>query len=245
MRAFNLKEKEILRMLCDYNFNDLVTLSFFLQTRYFQKYSSQALFLFTKEEKALLFLKQDVYNDLERRKKEIGSFMELFFLINYLKNNRLINILPNPEVENYALYIMKEGFEPQLIDKTIYFNNKEFYLFHSELAIYDCKSNKKEYSAIELNKELFDVIKSDWMSFLFITEDLKDFVKNNFKTKEDRRHKVNLFATWISIFLAFIFGLYGICKDQTNKSTKIDKEQFETIKSKITDLNKTLSKKDQ
>ena len=156
MRKFNSREKEILKMLCDSKFTDLQSLSFILQNKFFTKNSNMALFLLTKQKKALLFLKQDIFDNIEKRKKGLGEFLELFFLIDYLKTSRLINIIPNPEVYKSDLHIMKEDFSPELDGTKIKFNNGEYYLNTLDLCIYD-SINKKVYTAIDLSNEIFEV----------------------------------------------------------------------------------------
>lgn len=47
-----------------------------------------------------------------------------------------------------------------------------------------------------------------------VSQELRELVKNGFKTEEDIRYRNQQIATWVSIVVAFFIGLAGIFKDK-------------------------------
>ncbi|MCW2120846.1 hypothetical protein [Flavobacterium sp. 7A] len=60
------------------------------------------------------------------------------------------------------------------------------------------------------------------MGLLFVTEDLKLFITNKYKSKEDLRYTRSQIATWIGISLAIIFGILGLFNPFSNKENTTD-----------------------
>ena len=50
-------------------------------------------------------------------------------------------------------------------------------------------------------------------SWFTVSQELKDLVKNNFKSEEDIRFRKQQKLTWVSIIFATIVGLLGIMYD--------------------------------
>src|SRR5690625_142863 len=98
MRAFNDREKEIIKMLAKINLANTEFFSSFLHKNYFTVESKKALFVYTNQKTVLLYLKNELFNDLTKRREELGKLFELLSLISYLKEKRYISIYPNHDV---------------------------------------------------------------------------------------------------------------------------------------------------
>jgi hypothetical protein len=84
MREFNLREKKQIRLLSEISFENVELFSYFLQEKYFTKKSNVALFVLVKQNISMLYFKKEIFDDIEKRKQELGEFLELISLIKYL-----------------------------------------------------------------------------------------------------------------------------------------------------------------
>ena len=59
------------------------------------------------------------------------------------------------------------------------------------------------------------------------TEDLKNHVKNKYKTNDEKRHNQTLWATWIAIIVSLLLGIFGVYQNALDKTEviKIDEKQ--------------------
>ncbi len=242
MRKFNLREKAFLKILEEISNSDLEFLGFFMNKKYFTKDKNSLLIIIPQKTKALLYIKKEVFDDLALRKLEIKKFIEILSLIEYLKQIRLIDIIPNPQAQNFAMHIMYEDFDspyqtsPSL---DIILNAKKSYLKMADLKIYS-SNNEVLFEAVELEKHTYDIIMQNLMGLLFVSEELNVFVKRGFKSTEDVRYKYGQLATWISIFIAFAFGVLGLFYSQSVDKVKrinIDNYQLDSILQNQEELN--------
>lgn len=70
MRKFNKTEKDFIKMLDKISDESLEFFSYYLQKYYFSNKSNSALFLLTHQKRALLFIKKEVFDNMELRKKK-------------------------------------------------------------------------------------------------------------------------------------------------------------------------------
>lgn len=246
MRAFNKREKEIISMLAKVNLANTDFFSFFLQKNYFTTKSKKALFVLTKQKTVLLYLEKDLYNDLTKRKEELGKLFELLSLIIYLKENRYITIYPNPEVLKSDLHVMRDDFNS--ISTTVedsskvLLNNEGFFLRTGNPEnIYDSKNNIA-FIAVSLGENVYNLIIENFMGLLYVSEELVELTKRNFKSQEDIRFKKQQIATWVSIFIALFLGLWGVYQ-QLNDSKTHDSEMNNIIENqnyRFNEINKSI-----
>jgi len=69
-----------------------------------------------------------------------------------------------------------------------------------------------------LKRELANYILAEF----FITEELKTFYKNKFRTREEVRHKQILKVSWLAIFVALATSTYAIWQQKTKDQLKYD-----------------------
>jgi hypothetical protein len=233
MRKFNIREKEFLKLLEKISKDDLEFFSFFLQNDYFQNGNNTALFVLPQQTEALLFIKKDFFDDLKLRKHEIKKFIEVISLVEYLKQNRLIDLIPNPQSQLPSMHVMRKDFNSiSQSTSNIILNQDGAHLKVPDMSkIYNAQ-NEIIFEAVTLGKYTYDLIIKDFMGLLFVSEELKYFVQKGFKSEDDLRYKYGQIATWFSIMMALIFGLIGIYNpfDKNSiKNYKIDSKQFDTI----------------
>ncbi len=257
MRKYNIREKEFLKLLEEISKEDLEFFSFFMQKKYFTKHKSSFLIIIPEKKKALFYIQKSIFDNLSLRKQEIKNFIEILSLIEYLKQNRLIDIIPNPQAQNTGIHFMNEDFDsPRQTSPSlnIILNKKQSYLKMSDFKIYDI-NDKVLFEAVELEKYTYDIIMDNLMGLLFVSEELNDFVRRGFKSIDDIRYKYGQIATWVSISIALIFGILGIYSTQSDnqiKNLKIDSQQFDSIvyyqkelKNSLIIMQETLERKNQ
>ncbi len=229
MREFNLREKKHIRLLSEISLDNVELFSNFLAEKYFTKKSNTALFILVKQNTSLLYFKKEIFEDIKKRKKEFGEFLEYISLIKYLMENRYITIFDIDE-KNEG-YFMKQDFIPIVNPiKTQFLNNQTILTINPNDPINITNENMEIiYCAHKLDKSINEFVLENFTKLVYVHEDLKYFVKNNFKTKDDIRFINTQFATWISIFLATIIGLYSIFREPDKQSVQIDKSQVNSI----------------
>lgn len=111
----------------------------------------------------------------------------------------------------------------------------------NERQIYLIGDNDKEgllgpqfSEKISFAKDLDEIICDSFFKLIAVSQDLVEYVKNDFKTGEEIRHNETLRISKIGIWVAIIIGLSGIilsiCLDRTSDNTvKLDKKQFNTL----------------
>ncbi len=230
MREFNLREKKQIRLLSEISFENVELFSYFLQEKYFTKKSNVALFVLVKQNISMLYFKKEIFDDIEKRKQELGEFLELISLIKYLTENRYVTIF-DVDKKDASLYILKQDFVSIEISNNLQFIHNGNVLTINPNKPENITNEKGEiiYSGLILQKSINDFILEYFTGLAYVSEDLKYFVKNNFKTKDDKRFINTQFATWISIFLATIIGLYSIFREPDKQSVQIDKNQVNSI----------------
>jgi hypothetical protein len=229
MRKFNKREKEFLILLEEISNNDLEFFSFFLQNKYFTESKNSALFILPKQNTAILYIRKKIFDNLKLRKEELRDFIEILSLIENLKDDRFINIIPNPEVLNTSMHIMHKSFtkpNQSSKDSSISLNKEGMHLKYPDISkIYNSK-DKVEFEGVKLEEHTYNLIITNFMGLLFISQELKDFVKNDFRSLEDIRYKNSQKATWFGLILALTFGVFGIYNSfSSNEKLNSDKQE--------------------
>ena len=242
MRKYNQVEKDFLKLLIKISNEDTEFLSYFLQKHYFTKQKGLALVVLTAQKEILLYMKKDIFDNLSKRKKELINFINILHLIDYLKNNRLISILENKQAYKVNAHFMYENFDqPIQNNNLLQLNSQGLYInINDPSKIYDQNKNIT-FEAIKLDNNIYDLVMNNFFGLLFVSEDLKEYVNNGFKSTVDLRYKRAQITTWVSIFIAFLFGLLGLYNPfEKNKiiECKLTKQQFKKIIKQNQILNK-------
>jgi hypothetical protein len=114
----------------------------------------------------------------------------------------------------------------------IVLNNDGAHMKFPDLSKIYNSQNEIIYEAVRLEKHTYLLVMKNLMGLLFVSEELKNFVRNNFRSIEDIRYKKSQLAMWTGITLAFIFGLCGMLKPAKlplDRSLRLDQGQFDTL----------------
>lgn len=151
-----------------------------------------------------VFFKKTKYK--EDDKEPWGFICEFVSLINYLVDNRLIVIIPFNEFTSLVLGKEKSEWGQ---NRMIIINNGEGYI-SPQNDYYDWFENGKQaYWPAHCSESLVSISKT-LNSWFTVSQELKDLVKNNFKSEEQIRFEKQQHLTWLSIGVAIILGLLGI-----------------------------------
>ena len=177
------------------------------------------------------------------RKEELRDFIEIVSLVENLKADRYINLIPNPEAQNSSMHIMHESFNKPTQDSessNIILNEEGMHLKYPDVSKIYNSNNEIEFEGVKLEEHTHNLIMNNLMGLLFVSQELKDFVKNGFKSKEDIRYRNSHKATWFGLILALTFGLFGIYnpfdKDQSTVSNEKVYNDIDEIKKSIKTL---------
>lgn len=138
----------------------------------------------------------------------VSYISELISLINYLIDNRLITILPINVKEVHAVgRHHSKPYRPGYLEV-----DDAILEVDSNMGNWiDKATNEQTYwPSCYSEKEL--PISTYLQCFFSVSQELKELVKHNFKTEEQRRFSKQQFATWVSIAVAIILGLLGFLR---------------------------------
>jgi len=246
MRKFNEEEREFLKLLVNISNEEAQFFGYFLQKDFFTKNSNTALIIISQQEEALLYLKKKIFDDLSKRKKELLNFIKILYLTEYLKQERLIDILPNEEAKGIPIHFMREDFNKPENKGDIIKLNDDLHLKISDPSKILDSENEVIFEAVKLEKQTYNLIMNNFMGLLFVSEDIIQFVNRGFVSEEDRKYKNGQIAIWTSILIAFIFGLLGIYNPLAEKNIDNIKPittKLDTIIINQLDLKKVILKR--
>lgn len=248
MRKYNPREKEFLKLLNKISNQDMEKFTYFLHHQYFTDQQNLALFLFHERKEVLLFIKKNVFDDLQLRKIELRNFIEVLSLMGYLKQNRLVDLFHVSEDPSTTLNVWYSEFgntrqsEPN--SDLILNENGAHLKFPDVSKIYNA-NNEVVFEAVRLEKHTYQMINDNFLGLLFVSEELKEYVNNGFKSKEDLRYRRAQITTWIGLGLALIFGLFGIYNPFEKKDIheyEFNEKQFKEIIKNNTDIHDDVHK---
>jgi hypothetical protein len=221
MRKFNKNEQLFFNNLNRYSNEDPHTFVHFLKIKYFNDFHTPSLIINNTTKTVFFYTKKGT--TLEQRNKLLSKFYEILFLCVHLKENRYINIIPNnitPTVEyvnNEFSSTSYSNLKPKQIlnDQGDYYDNSTRNIYNNNQSLI--------FEHIKLHEETYNLIHENLNGVLFVSEDLKEYVKNNFKTKEERNFIFAQTMVVIGIISAIIIGVYGLIKPN-NELIQINNE---------------------
>lgn len=198
--TFKKTEKEIIKTIVKYG-GDVNSLADVINKSHLLEKRGIAII---PNNKHIIYLKKTMYEDWDD-KEALGYIADFVSLINYLIENRYIVTIPFRE--SIPLVIGKErseyGRNCILINggEGVIIADKEFFNWY--------ENNKQAYWPCTVSEEYMPISKT-MTSWFTVSQELKDLVKHNFKTEEERRFSKQQWATWISIIIASIIGLSSL-----------------------------------
>jgi len=213
MRAFNKREKEIIKELVAIRSNYNSDMMDFINRIIYPLKKSEGLY-FDLENKNL-YLLLPVENDLvdNRVKEAVYDFYEFLSLIIYLAENRWITVFNSPKPPNFDddhYLVLGEIFEKDD-------NGKAIHGFRASSppecpnenydVPYASKDGQKTHQSWELGDSLYSISVKYFLNDIFVSEDLKELVRNNFVTHEEKQYKNQLVVSWCAIGVAIVIAI--------------------------------------
>lgn len=235
MRPFNENEIRIIENLSKLNPNKIQTCTRFLQDTFFTQESKMALIIKHDTKDLLFYIAPELFSDIEEINKKNHDLFELINLLDYLKNIRYITIVsPSEKFSNFeALHSDSNNLIIENENKLILNNSGDYLMTGNPEIIYDSGNNEK-LKAGKLN-EYYDYIYQNMFGLIFPSEELIDFVKHDYQTKEDRKHNQNINYSRTGIVIAVLLGLLGLWNPFQNTISK-ENNNLEFIKKQLDSL---------
>ncbi|MFG5858025.1 hypothetical protein LDB17_07490 [Dysgonomonas sp. Shenzhen-Wh21] len=171
--------------------------------------------------------------------KSWDSLCEIIFLFKKLEYNNLIGIYNNTKGEQDTAIYDRTKYEKS---ESGYYGTIEAELFGKVGRGYNFGTIAEFYSDISKDLARYS------SSFVYVSQTLKELVKDNFKSKEQKRHRNTMIAAWVAIALSILMGLVGLFQQPSDKITtplnSINKNisdislKVDSIKSNTIKLNK-------
>ena len=137
---------------------------------------------------------------------------------------------------------MRKFNERENKDGKLYLGDKGYYFQISSTistAIFN-KDDKESYIGISCDfGNLYSEITHYFLGLAVISEELKQLVKNKFKTDDEKRFRKSHVATWVSIGKAIIIGLWEIFNRQT-AIVKIEDSQYKQAIQQVDEMKNQL-----
>lgn len=220
MRPFNEREKRIMKSLAGLDIKKMTTADRFLQDIFFTSESNRALIVKHDQKVVLYYTAPEVWTDLPSVRIALMELFEVISLLKYLKEQRLLDIFTTPvPVKN--LQGMHSGFnETSKTEPNKLFLNKE----NDYIQLNDLEKIKNSDGEVILRggalSDYYEMVYDNCFGLIFPNEAFYDFVKNDFKTEEDRKHKQNIGLSKFGIAVAIVLGLVGIGMQVLDKGTE-------------------------
>ena len=198
--TFKKTEKEIIKTIVKYG-GDVKSLADVINKSHLLENRGIAII---PNNRNLVYLKKTSYDSWDD-KEAFGYIADFVSLINYLIDNRLIVTIPFRE--SIPLVIGKEKSEYGR--NCIVINDGEGIITEDQEFFNWYENNQQAYWPCTVSEDYMPISKTltSWFS---VSQELKDLVKHNFKTEEERRFSKQQRLTWISIIIASIIGLSSL-----------------------------------
>lgn len=215
MRQFNKNEKRIIKDLIDIRYLEGLRVKDYLERKFFSAEKRTGLFFdFENNDLYLVIPTPQDQSESSEYEDRLNECLELFSLISFLSENRYISIFKLPFlIYDYPHYILGEYFKKVKTkdENPTKINDWNIvYIYQYDTLHLKNKSGIETHQGIRLGPECFQIATTHFLHHIFISEDLRQLVKNNFRTPEDRQFKVQKRLTVISIIVAILIGIISI-----------------------------------
>lgn len=198
MIFFNEREKDFLRSIAEINHGYNGTFERFLQDNIFTIDKGIAPCILSdnnsdnsEESQVLLFVESNCWHTPEIIHKKIFDFLEIVSLIDYLVKNRYIILFPIYPNNDIPVRFISSLFDPVQSDET---NSKlnlgNYHMYYSDFSRILNADNEESFKAItfkESESNIYDIVINSMTGIILVTEKLRSFVRNEFKTSEQLR----------------------------------------------------------
>lgn len=212
MRPFNEREKIIIEKLSEVEPGDPRTFPVFMQEEIFSKKSNIAPMIYNWGDQKGIAI--GVNPEEEFVVHAIDAFSEIVFLLDYLdKNNYIVGMNLGPQ-RSEGLIPLFGGFDSLSLseDKVkITLNQRGDYFLPNQRDYIFNNKNEYLFKIISLPYNdfsiLYEILSKNFTGRVFVRQELKELVKNDFKTTGQIQFEKQQRLTWIGIAIAFATGL--------------------------------------
>lgn len=199
---FKKTEKEIIKAIVKYSRQAKSLAEVLLLSKLLEK---RGIAIIHQNNMNYVFLDKGKYDDWFSN-EALGYIAEIMSLIIKLIEKRHVVIIPFESSDTKTIGIDgMQGVKPNLYRTNGF---ETICLEAGNINWFDVHRNQKcwPYHFTEQEMPLSHFFNHPFI----ISQELKDLVKHNFKTEEERRFSKQQWATWISILVAILIGLLGI-----------------------------------
>ena len=200
---FKKTEKEIIKAIVKYGNNEISLAEVLHQSKLLEK---RGIAIIYRNNMYYVFLDKSFYGE-EETNKAFGYISELTSLVKMLIENRYIVMIPfaNSYTQTIGVYGFR-GIKPD-----IFATDNGDYISLGYRDVYWSHEGEQKCWPFVFDEDQMPL--SHFFNFHFcVSQELKELVKHNFKTEEQRRFSKQQFATWVSIAVAIILGLLGFLR---------------------------------
>ena len=177
-----------------------------LALNYSQLLEKQGVGIVCTNNENLVFLRKDLYSDCfsNNGRGYVNTFLNLIEKLE--KNNHLIC-----ERTTYSQPLVIGATSSEWVKiGVIAVNGDEALILEGPYTgWYGADRQEKYWMYNDWSKQLSSISRFLYSNYC-VSEELKELVKNNFKTDEEIRFAKQQFATWLSIGVAILLGILGI-----------------------------------
>lgn len=200
---FKNTEKEIIKAIVKYGNNEKSLAEVLHQGKLLE---NRGIAIIYCNNMYYVFLDKSFYGE-EETNKAFGYISELMSLVKMLIENRYIVMIPfaNSYTQTIGVYGFR-GIKPNIFVT----ENGDYISLGYRDVYWPHEGEQKCWPSVFDEKQM---PLSHFFDYPFsVSQELKELVKHNFKTEEQRRFSKQQFATWVSIAVAIILGLLGFLR---------------------------------
>lgn len=202
--TYKKTEKEIIKAIVKYGEKTGTLADVINNSRLFEK---RGFAIVRKDGNNIIYLRNDKYS-MESEHIVLGYITEFLSLVDTLIQQRHLIMIPCQQSNTFVYGAEQNNWKEMDI---LFVNKNERISFEYPKGWFNAKGDQIRYPIYYTDNEIN--IGNKFNLAFTVSQDLKDLVKHNFKTDEERRFCKQQWATWISIGVALFIGLLGIfCK---------------------------------
>ena len=200
--TFKKSEKEIIKAIVNYGGEVKSLAEVINKSHLFEK---KGIVIVPNKNPNFIFLSKE--KNSEDEKDILGYVTECVSLFEYLIKKRLIVIVPY--CTSPVLVVGKDkseyGRKPGVISIN---DDKEFVVFRNDNWAELLSSDGQQTHWVVKCTDEFLALEKILNSWFTVSKELRDLVKNNFKSVEERRFYKQQWATWVSIIVAILIAIF-------------------------------------
>lgn len=243
MKSFNDFEIAILHQISSFRKEGIISLKDFLEKIFFNPEEGKALIIQLREQYAIFFITNKIYNNPISQREAIIEFSQLLALLDFLNTQGVISIFRNQHLVKEPMYFLSSIFhEPKIENNKIILNVNGLYTDKPE----ELKNAKGDviYKGIQFNDSHF-VIKN-LMGNIVISDKINTIIDEiNPVQKKTPFYKHKIFR-WVALLLLVLGLSYGIHSSNTKNTEQLHKsiqqlhKKIKVVKSQKNRASKTL-----